>query len=168
MIRPLTHYVPMLHSGKLLETLGAPLLIWNAPADSALDSTHELTRPRDLRLTESTPQGMPNALVFELVGSTAEKPSLVLGRSSACDIQVLDDSVSRTHLELKRTADGWTAADVGSKNGTWVGTSRIPSLAPAVLADGARLQVGNVELFFMYPKSFETYLSQCVAHPEKS
>ena len=55
-------------------------------------------------------------LPLELVG---ERP-LVLGRSQCCDVTLKNDTVSRTHAELRRLHDGWSLRDLGSSNGTWI------------------------------------------------
>ena len=55
-------------------------------------------------------------LPLELVG---ERP-LVLGRSRYCDVTLRNDTVSRTHAELRRLHDGWSLRDLGSSNGTWI------------------------------------------------
>ncbi|HEX5782121.1 MAG TPA: DUF1707 and FHA domain-containing protein [Solirubrobacteraceae bacterium] len=51
--------------------------------------------------------------------------SLLIGRSSACQLVLADDTVSRRHAEL-RVEDGcWVLRDVGSSNGTWVNGRRV-------------------------------------------
>ncbi|HYN21015.1 MAG TPA: GAF domain-containing protein [Thermoanaerobaculia bacterium] len=44
----------------------------------------------------------------------------VVGRDPDCDLVLDDDRVSRRHARLVRGEDGWTVADLGSKNGTLV------------------------------------------------
>jgi hypothetical protein len=56
----------------------------------------------------------PRALP-DLVGAR-----LVIGRSSACEIVLGDDTVSRHHAELRFEADRWILRDLGSSNGTYV------------------------------------------------
>ena len=56
----------------------------------------------------------PRALP-ELVGA-----HLVIGRSSACEIVLGDDTVSRRHAELRFEAGRWLLRDLGSSNGTYV------------------------------------------------
>jgi len=55
-------------------------------------------------------------LPLELVGDRA----FILGRSRSCDVVLSDDTVSRSHAVLRRTAEGWSIRDLGSSNGTWV------------------------------------------------
>lgn len=68
----------------------------------------------------------------------------VLGRSGH-DVVVFDSpTVSRHHAAI--TVDGAeaTVEDLGSKNGTWLGTSRVTTTQP--LAEGAELRLGSVVL----------------------
>jgi hypothetical protein len=46
------------------------------------------------------------------------KTTLVIGRSSSCDVFLDDDSVSRRHAELHVHADRIEIEDLGSQNGT--------------------------------------------------
>jgi Domain of unknown function (DUF1707)/FHA domain len=63
-------------------------------------------------------------------GVVAAQPSLrvalpdtgtvVLGRSSTCDVKLREATVSRRHLELRALGESWMAVDLGSTNGTWL------------------------------------------------
>jgi FHA domain/Domain of unknown function (DUF1707) len=68
------------------------------------------TRPRAL--------GLPEA-------STLRAASLLIGRSSACQLVLGDDTVSRRHAELRVQDDCWVLRDLGSSNGTWVNGRRV-------------------------------------------
>jgi DNA-binding response OmpR family regulator len=72
----------------------------------------------------------------------------VIGRDPACDISLADRLVSRRHAVIRRTADGFVAADLGSKNGTWLNGA--PLGAPARLADGDQLSIAaRFTLYFV-------------------
>jgi hypothetical protein len=157
MIHPLAHYLALLDSGRLLQELSVPVLVWNPPLPGMGENTGELTRPKEGPAEPTLKKGS-HTVVFELASGTGD--TLTIGRGSACGIQIRDDSVSRKHLGLAATVQGWAAMDLGSKNGTWIGTTRLPAPAAMTLADGARIQLGNVELFFMLPPSFQAYLTQ--------
>ena len=49
-----------------------------------------------------------------------EDDSVVIGRSSRCDLAVADRSLSRQHLRIYRSEDDWMVEDMGSRNGTRV------------------------------------------------
>lgn len=73
-------------------------------------------------------------------------PTTRVGRHPDSDIFLDDVTVSRRHCELRLTASGVVAADVGSLNGTYVEGERI---AEAVLREGDELQVGKFKLLFV-------------------
>ncbi len=63
---------------------------------------------------------------------TGNKPSLeigadtlVVGRNEACDLVLEDRKVSAVHMELVATERGVRVRDLGSRNGTFVGDTRI-------------------------------------------
>jgi pSer/pThr/pTyr-binding forkhead associated (FHA) protein len=157
-MQSLAPYLELFQAGALLKRLVCPVLVWNNPVDSAaVESTSSFTKEME---TAGQPRLARSVAVFELASATAGGAALTLGRSSACAIHLNEESVSRAHAEVALTHHGWTAVDLGSKNGTWVGQAQIPARTPARLADGDRLQLGNVELFFMLPESFQRYLDQ--------
>ena len=72
----------------------------------------------------------------------------LIGRGQANDINLADESVSRSHAELRRDRSGViTITDLGSLNGTWVNGKRIT--AAQRLADGDTLRFGEVETRFI-------------------
>lgn len=77
-----------------------------------------------------------------------------IGRDPANGVVLDDPSVSRTHAEIVRTGAGFRLRDVGSFNGTSVDDrSTLPE--GTLLHDGARLQIGDVDLTFEQPRSVE-------------
>jgi pSer/pThr/pTyr-binding forkhead associated (FHA) protein len=68
------------------------------------------------------------------------------GRHPESDIFLDDVTVSRRHVDFRRGADGgFTVADVGSLNGTYVNRERIDSVP---LANGDEVQIGKYRLVF--------------------
>ncbi|MCL9761048.1 FHA domain-containing protein [Frankia sp. AiPa1] len=66
----------------------------------------------------------------------------VIGRGRDCDVVISDGRVSRHHLRLEPTADGWLARDISS-SGIWVGGSRTSTVA---LRDGEiRVHLGATD-----------------------
>ena len=72
-------------------------------------------------------------------------PVTVLGRGSECDVVVDDPGVSRRHLEIRVTAAGVVATDLGSTNGTFVEGN---SITAATLVDGNELTIGRTRILF--------------------
>jgi pSer/pThr/pTyr-binding forkhead associated (FHA) protein len=48
-----------------------------------------------------------------------------LGRAGDCDIQIIDDGVSRKHAKIVEDGEGHLLVDLGSNNGTYVGGQRV-------------------------------------------
>jgi hypothetical protein len=88
-----------------------------------------------------------------LVGASRALPPpeaiLVIGRGDDAGWVILDEDLSRLHLEVRRGWDGITARDLESKNGTRVGGVRITG--ETELSDGDRIELGNVVLRFRDP-----------------
>jgi diguanylate cyclase (GGDEF)-like protein len=82
---------------------------------------------------------------------------IVIGRAAEGDLVLEDPGVSRRHLRIARAADGaFYAEDLGSTNGTYLGTARIEL---ALLQSGDLLQVGpNIRLRFAIVDSQEESL----------
>lgn len=68
------------------------------------------------------------------------------GRHPQSDIFLDDVTVSRRHVEFRRGPGGFTVADVGSLNGTYVNRERIDDGIP--LANGDEVQIGKYRLVF--------------------
>jgi pSer/pThr/pTyr-binding forkhead associated (FHA) protein len=67
------------------------------------------------------------------------------GRHPDSEIFLDDVTVSRRHAEFRRTGDGFTVADVGSLNGTYVNRDRIDEVA---LQGGDEVQIGKYRLVY--------------------
>jgi hypothetical protein len=68
--------------------------------------------------------------------------TIVVGRSSGCDVVVGEPTVSRRHVELRAIDGGWIAVDLASTNGTWllgrrVGRARVVAGDELTLGDCA-------------------------------
>ena len=85
---------------------------------------------------------------FELSDDAAE---VVIGRSPDCEITLDDHNTSRRHCLVKRSWHGFTAQDLGSRNGVLVNGLEIEGAR--MLRDGDELQIGGVKLAFIDPPS---------------
>jgi transcriptional regulator of acetoin/glycerol metabolism len=95
----------------------------------------------------------PDGAVLVVLSGTAKGATVPLpGKASAVctvgkaddnDLVLRDDTVSRRHLEIERTAQGLRVRDVGSTNGTRVGGAQIRE---AIVETGTVLHVGDVEV----------------------
>jgi len=68
---------------------------------------------------------------------------MTIGKAPTNDLVLADDTVSRNHCELSRTADGIHVKDLGSTNGTRIDGTRVTD---ALLGPGSVLRVGEVEI----------------------
>ncbi len=68
------------------------------------------------------------------------------GRHPDSDIFLDDITVSRHHVEFRRSAEGFRIRDLGSLNGTYVNRSRIDDTA---LVSGDEVQIGKYRLQFL-------------------
>lgn len=78
----------------------------------------------------------------------------LIGRDQGAVVWVDDVSVSRHHARIVIDTSGARLEDLGSKNGTYVGSRRIER--PVALQDGDSLRLGSVALIF---RRFEAGLS---------
>jgi sigma-B regulation protein RsbU (phosphoserine phosphatase) len=75
-----------------------------------------------------------------------EGDSLVIGRSSRCDLAVADRCLSRQHVRLFKSDDGWVIEDMGSRNGTRVNGRTISG--PTPIAPGDVIDVSMSRITF--------------------
>lgn len=112
-------------------------------------NAEQLEKGAENRVTESgfrtrtrlVPVLRKGALEFRL-----DRPSLTIGRSAACEVQVESGLVSRRHARLTVTHLGVTVEDLDSRNGVFVNSVR--ALGPVRLRSGDRLAVGDEVLVF--------------------
>ena len=64
-----------------------------------------------------------------------EGDALVIGRSSRCDLAVADRCLSRQHVRLFKSDQGWLVEDMGSRNGTHLNGNLISGPTPIVPGD---------------------------------
>ena len=72
----------------------------------------------------------------------------LVGREETCDIQILDEMVSRRHMEVRANpgTKTFTVNDLDSANGVFVNGQRITEETP--LADEDAIKVGETKLYF--------------------
>ena len=66
-----------------------------------------------------------------------------VGRGNERELQIFDPKVSRLHAELRATAEGLELIDLGSTNGTFVNSERLPPNIPRQLKPGDELLFGK-------------------------
>jgi pSer/pThr/pTyr-binding forkhead associated (FHA) protein len=76
------------------------------------------------------------------------RPEVIVGRDDQCTFQVLDDQVSRRHLQVTAdaTGDNHIASDCGSANGVMVNGSRLND--EIALREGDRIEIGATTIVY--------------------
>jgi pSer/pThr/pTyr-binding forkhead associated (FHA) protein len=69
---------------------------------------------------------------------------LLIGRGNDAAIRLDDDYVSTRHARIASSGDQWYVEDLGSTNGTYVGTSRITQATAISL--GTQIRIGKTIL----------------------
>jgi Domain of unknown function (DUF1707)/Inner membrane component of T3SS, cytoplasmic domain len=103
-----------------------------------LGASARLTGRRAVRAVDRWLRGWPPALTLPR-GAQAR---FTIGRESACDMTLADDTVSRWHASLERSAGGWLLADLGSTNGTRLNGWRVNH--PTRVRPGDMVSFGSV------------------------
>lgn len=72
----------------------------------------------------------------------------VIGRAEALPIQILDDLVSRRHMQIRYDKDKkqYYALDMKSKHGVFINSGKI--IKETVLVDGDEILIGQTALMF--------------------
>ena len=69
---------------------------------------------------------------------------ILIGRGSDATIQLDDDYVSTRHARIAASGDQWFVEDLGSTNGTYVGSARITQ--PTTISLGTQVRIGKTIL----------------------
>ena len=113
------------------------------------EPTPDGLRPVDEAAVHALPQG--SALLIVQRGPNAgsrfllDHDETVAGRHVDSDIFLDDISVSRRHVEFRRTAEGVRVKDLGSLNGTYVNRQLVDE---ALLAPEDEVQIGKFRLVY--------------------
>jgi pSer/pThr/pTyr-binding forkhead associated (FHA) protein len=91
-------------------------------------------------------RGAPTQLVISEganagVSVPLDRAPILLGRGADATIRLDDDYVSTRHARFVPHGDDWYVEDLGSTNGTYIGSQRITT--PMVVAIGVQVRVGK-------------------------
>ena len=75
----------------------------------------------------------------------------IIGRDETADVRLDSPKVSRRHARIAVRQGRATVEDLGSKNGTFVGSTRIGT--PTLLDDGDELKIGRFAFVFRHSES---------------
>ncbi len=115
-----------------------------------LDADTEEMSQADVSAVENLPAGSAMLLVQRGPGAGArfllDSDTVSVGRHPDSDIFLDDISVSRRHATFTRSGSGYTIADLGSLNGSYINRDRIDS--EVALAGGDEVQIGKYRLIY--------------------
>jgi hypothetical protein len=116
-----------------------------APGPSGATVLYGPDEAPDQEEAAAEPPTAPPVLVAGDRRYALDKPLLVIGRSSDCDIQLPDPNVSRRHAEIRQDGDSFLLLDLGSTNGSELNGQRVKR---GHLQPGDRILLGQTELVF--------------------
>ncbi|MEI5673371.1 MULTISPECIES: FHA domain-containing protein FhaB/FipA [Nocardioides] len=94
-------------------------------------------------------RGAPTHVLVVEGSSAGERADLdlapvLIGRGSDAAIRLDDDYVSTRHARIAASGDQWFVEDLGSTNGTYIGTVRITQ--PTTITLGTQVRIGKTIL----------------------
>ena len=95
------------------------------------------------------PRGAPTHVAILEGANAGERVSLdeaplLVGRGSDAQIRLDDDYVSTRHARIAASGDQWFVEDLGSTNGTYIGSQRLTQ--PTTLQLGSQVRIGKTIL----------------------
>jgi pSer/pThr/pTyr-binding forkhead associated (FHA) protein len=98
---------------------------------------------------QKTRRGSPTHVLVVDGANKGERADLsqapiLIGRGSDAAIRLDDDYVSTRHARIAVSGDQWFVEDLGSTNGTYIGTARITQ--PTTLTLGTQVRIGKTVL----------------------
>lgn len=91
---------------------------------------------------------------------TVGKGDTLMGRSPELDICIPDRSVSKLHARLERSENRVYVTDLGSTNGTFLGSRRVLPNERRRIVDGEHLHLGSVIFKFLHAGNIENFSHQ--------
>ena len=116
--------------------------------DAARGGSGRSRKPKPAKAPSKRRGSPTHALVVEgaNAGERAEldQAPILIGRGTDAAIRLDDDYVSTRHARIAASGEQWFVEDLGSTNGTYVGTARITQ--PTTLTLGTQVRIGKTIL----------------------
>jgi pSer/pThr/pTyr-binding forkhead associated (FHA) protein len=122
-----------------------------------IDSTPRADRKADRQASKGAgrakpakrPRGAPTHVAIVEGANEGERVSLdeapiLIGRGSDAAIRLDDDYVSTRHARIASSGDQWFVEDLGSTNGTYIGSHRLTQ--PTTLTLGSKVRIGKTTI----------------------
>ena len=113
-------------------------------------TAREAAAPKPRRQAKQrTRKGSPTHVLVVDGANRGERADLtqapiLIGRGSDAAIRLDDDYVSTRHARIAASGDQWFVEDLGSTNGTYIGSARITQ--PTTLTLGTQVRIGKTIL----------------------
>jgi pSer/pThr/pTyr-binding forkhead associated (FHA) protein len=78
------------------------------------------------------------------ITASLDRGPILIGRGSDAAIRLDDDYVSTRHARIASSGDAWFVEDLGSTNGTYIGSVRITQ--PTTITLGTQVRIGKTIL----------------------
>ncbi len=92
-----------------------------------------------------------------------EEGKTIIGRSSICDVALVDFKLSRIHCQLEYAEGEMILEDLGSRNGTYLNGKKITGREKASVGD--RITVGDTEILIAMPSEAEGGAGEAGSRP---
>lgn len=113
--------------------------------------------PADAAAVDALPAGSALLVVQRGPGAGSryllDRDLSTVGRHPESEIFLDDITVSRRHVEFRRTGEGFRVHDVGSLNGTYLNGDRVDD---ALLQNGDEVRIGKFRLIFFASDAGDT------------
>ena len=156
----------------VLAELTHPLLVWaSAPAEAQkLEGDLIWKTDPGIKVRRSAHDPLVFVLKKQPGISNAFALGITVGRTGNNDIELDDPSVSRFHawFQIDPQSAVWHVCDAESSNGTWCNQQRLPPRRPAPLTDSTVVTIGHVDLTFMVPATFQTWMKRKIGELQVS
>lgn len=128
-------------SAQAIVELGDSITFEYVPSELSTNTRPPVeAKPREKPYIIIKQASLPQPEIYRL-----ERPSISIGRDVDNDIILQEPEVSRHHLRLIQTKDGYAIEDLNTMNGTWVNDHRLqdqqPLNAPDVVRIGTRVRM---------------------------
>ena len=127
-----------------------------------LDQTRGMTVDRlvvpDGSTGPATPAIVECFTVFRLRPRAPDAPTISVGLSSTCDVQVNDASLSKVHAHFSVVGGNAFIRDADSTSGTTVNGDAVSSAEWFPVAAGDRISLGFVEMVLLPPVEFQGFI----------
>jgi hypothetical protein len=154
-LRPLTDYArdrKSMSREQFLAAHGTPVLI--VPMVSPLQDADRFST-RKLPVAAAVAVSGWAAVKVQKRAGDAFPNFIWVGREAKCDLALPFEGVSKLHAQFILRPDGeMELLDTSSANGTSLDGKRLEDNAPLLVRDGAKIQMGVLEMTFRTPEGF--------------